>query len=226
MRLDEKSLSKKFEQDLGISLEIAASERGVDLRQLSPREQIRYRSLEGLPRRESWLKGRSALKRLLLRLGEEDDTSEVIFPHGRFSLTHSGRYAVAVGTDSDRLRGIGVDLEVGRSPHPESARFFLTPEERDWINRQRESDRPGHLLRLWTAKESLFKADPGNDETALSDYRMKDPGAWGGTAFVRHRRDVEMRYASSPCGEGWISIAICQRVCEEIPARLRPPLIC
>ncbi len=211
MRLDEKSLSKKFEEDLGIPLAIAASGRSVDPRRLSPRERIRYRALEALPRRESWLKGRSALKRLLLRLGERDDTSEVRFPHPRFSLTHSGRYAVAIGTDSDRLGGIGIDLEVGRSPHPDSARFFLTPEERDWLNRQRESDRPAHLLRLWTVKESLFKADPGNDETGLPDYRMKDPGAWRGTAFVRHGREIEMHYASYPCGEGWISIAIYPR---------------
>jgi 4'-phosphopantetheinyl transferase EntD len=211
MRLDEKSLSKKFEEDLGISVKIAASGRSVDLRQLSPREQVRYRALEALPRRESWLKGRSALKRLLLRLGEGDDTAEVRFPHPRFSLTHSGRYAVAIGTDSDRLGGIGVDLEVGRSPHPDSARFFLTPEERDWLHRQPESDRPAHLLRLWTAKEALFKADPKNDETALPDYRMADPGACRGTAGVRHGREIEMRYASSPCGEGWISIAIYPR---------------
>lgn len=211
MRLDEKRLSKKFEEDLGISLKIAASGRSVDLRQLSPREQVRYRALEALPRRESWLKGRSALKRLLLRLGEGDDTAEVRFPHPRFSLTHSGRYAVAIGTDSDRLGGIGVDLEVGRSPHPDSARFFLTPEECDWISCQKESDRPGHLLRLWTAKEALFKADPKNNETGLPDYRMKNPGAWRGTAFVRHVREIEMRYASSPCGEGWISIAIYPR---------------
>lgn len=211
MRLDEGNLSKKFEEDLGIPLKIAASGKSVDIRRLSPRERVRYRALEALPRRESWLKGRSALKRLLLRLGEGDDTSGVVFPHARFSLTHSGRYAVAIGTDSDRLAGIGVDLEVGRSPHPESARFFLTPEERDWIDRQRESNRPGHLLRLWTAKESLFKADPKNDETGLPDYRMKDPGAWRGTAFVRHGRDVEMRYASYPCGVGWISVAIYPR---------------
>jgi phosphopantetheinyl transferase (holo-ACP synthase) len=211
MRLDEKNLSKKFEEELGIPLKIAASGRNVDIRRLSPREQIRYRALEAFPRRESWLKGRSALKRLLAGFGEGDDTAGVIFPHPRFSLTHSGRYAVAIGTDSDRLGGIGVDLEVGRSPHPESARFFLTPEERDWLNGQGEGDRPGHLLRLWTAKESLFKADPGNGETGLTDYRMKDPGAWRGTAMVRHGREIKMRYASSPCGEGWISIAIYPR---------------
>lgn len=211
MRLDEQRLSKKFEEDLGISVKIAASGRRVDLRQLSPREQVRYRALEAFPRRESWLKGRSALKRLLLRLGEGDDTTAVRFPHPRFSLTHSGRYAVAIGTDSDRLAGIGVDLEVGRSPHPDSARFFLTPEEQAWINRQKESARPAHLLRLWTAKEALFKADPKNDKTGLPDYRIKNPGAWRGTAFVRHGREIEMRYASSPCGEGWISIAIYPR---------------
>ncbi|HZR46993.1 MAG TPA: 4'-phosphopantetheinyl transferase superfamily protein [Candidatus Manganitrophaceae bacterium] len=204
-------MSRKFEEELGIPLTIAASGRGVDLRRLSPRERSRYRALEAFPRRESWLKGRSALKRLLQRFGERDDTAEVCFPHPRFSLTHSGRYAVAIGTDADRLEGIGIDLEVGRSPHPESARFFLTPEEQDWLYDQNESDRPSHLLRLWTVKESLFKADPKNDRTGLPDYRIKDPGARRGIASVRHGRELGMRYASSPCGEGWISIAIYPR---------------
>lgn len=211
MRLDEAHLIRRFGKDLGISLEIAASGERAAVGRLSPRERLRYRALGTFSRRESWLKGRSALKRLLLRLGEGEDTARVRFPHPRLSLTHSGEVAVAVGTDSDRLEGIGVDLEIGRSPHPESARFFLTPEERGWIDRQKAPDRPGHLLRLWTVKESLFKADPGNDETALPDYRMKEPGAWRGTAFVRRGGEIEMRYASFPCGEGWITIAICPR---------------
>ena len=59
-------------------------------------------------------------------IGGSDDTSTLKFPHPRLSLTHSEAWAIAVGTASGKLLGIGVDLEVKSAPKPETARRFLS----------------------------------------------------------------------------------------------------
>jgi acyl carrier protein len=64
---------------------------------------------------------------------------------------------------------------------PGTARFFLGPEEQDWLGRLPERDRNREQLRLWTVKEALFKADPDNHSTVLLDYRV-DPAARSGGA--------------------------------------------
>lgn len=211
MRFDETLLQKQLEEDFGIPLKIASSDRSAAVDRLSLRERARYEALKESPRCESWLKGRAALKRLLSDFVRGEDTSEVAFPNPRFSLTHSGAFAVAVGTDSEGLNGIGVDFEIDRRPHPESGRFFLTEEECDWMRRQKASDRPARLIRLWTVKEALFKADPNNAGALLSDYRIENPAAWRGRAFINHGRTIEILYSSFHCEGGWISMAVYPR---------------
>src|SRR5688500_8593893 len=80
-------------------------------------------------------------------------------------------------------QGVGVDIETGRRPPPRMARFFLTRKERRCLGQPS----PEQLLRLWTVKEALFKADPLNHRRVLADYALDDPLADAGCARVRQK---------------------------------------
>jgi len=216
MPLDERALEKAVEKELGIPLKAAISAQPIEEGQLTPGEQSQLQLLTAARRRASWLKGRSALKRLLSYFGESPETAHLSFPHPRFSLTHSGAYAIAVGTASSHWLGIGIDLELKRISHLGSARFFLNQEERRWLRQQEESLQPAHILRLWTIKEALFKSDPDNPVADLIDYLLEDPARWSGRALVFHQGNpMEIRYFSCPFEEGFLSVAA-------LPRKVRP----
>ncbi len=172
---------------------------------LTPGEKAVLAGLTAPARRESWLRGRAALKRLQAAIGGSEDTSTLKFPHPKVSLTHSETWAIAVGSASPKLLGIGVDLEVKGIPKPETARRFLNPAELVWLRRMDEGDRPGMLHRLWTVKEATFKADPENAGKTLRDYGLADPGFVAGKA---RRGDRVFYYTSFPVPDGFLSVAV------------------
>jgi phosphopantetheinyl transferase len=182
-----------FERELLSEERLTAGERAV------------FETLAAPARRESWLRGRAALKRLQAALGGADDTSTLKFPHPKLSLSHSESWAIAVGSTSPKLLGIGVDLEVKGAPKPEAARRFLNPAELVWLRRMDEGDRPKMLHRLWTVKEATFKADPDNPGKTLRDYGLADPGYVAGKA---RRGDRVFYYASFEVPEGFLSVAV------------------
>ncbi len=100
------------------------------------------------------------------------------------------------------LLGIGLDIETGRPVSRESARFFLSEQE------QAGRDDPKTLLRLWTVKEAIFKADPENDEKILGDYVLENPSEWSGTAYMRGRKCLRFHYSSIEVAGGFLSIAV------------------
>ena len=172
---------------------------------LTAGERAVFATLAAPGRRESWLRGRAALKRLQATLGGADDTSTLKFPHPKLSLTHSETWAIAVGSSSPKLLGIGVDLEVKGVPKPETARRFLNPAELVWLRRMDEADRPKMLHRLWTVKEATFKADPENPGKTLRDYGLADPGFVAGKA---RRGERVFYYTSFEVPDGFLSVAV------------------
>lgn len=208
MLFNEDFLQHEIKKELGIRVRVAISRETIADNRLTPRELQHLKEFEASPRLDSWLRGRSAFKRLLAYFGENEDTSDISFPNSRFSLTHSGDYAVAVGTDSPQLLGIGIDLEVNRLPHPESARFFLSPAESGWVTGLEETVRPMDLLRLWTIKEAVYKSDPDNHRRGLVDYMLEDPRKRSGRTFVPKEKSPEIRYACFPLEHGFLSLAI------------------
>jgi acyl carrier protein len=102
------------------------------------------------------------------------------FPHPRASVTHTGRAGVAAVLVGGSAAGVGVDLEDQPVP-PAAARFYL-----------RDDEPHDDLLRLWTVKEAMFKADPANATRLLRDYRADDPA---------------YRHASSRHLGGWLTVA-------------------
>jgi 4'-phosphopantetheinyl transferase EntD len=211
MHLNADRLARELEDELGIALRVSISSEAVAIDRLTPREQVHLGELATSPRRLSWLNGRSALKSLLNSLGEDEETERIAFPNSRFSLTHSGDFAVALGTASAELRGIGVDLEVNRPLRRETARFFLGEPEQAWVMSFDDSRRTKNLLRLWTIKEALFKSDPRNLERWFTDYRIEAPAANAGRAFVRGEEVQEFRYSCLEVEEGFLSVAVLPR---------------
>jgi 4'-phosphopantetheinyl transferase EntD len=202
------SFTRAFEDEFGVALKVSVSSEAVAIDRLTPSEQVHLDDLATCPRRLSWLKGRSALKCLLSSLGEDQETADIGFPNSRFSLTHSGDFAVALGTASAELRGLGVDLEMNRQLRPETARFFLSEPEQAWVMDFDESLRARTLLRLWTIKEALFKSDPRNSERWYSEYVIEDPAAYSGRAFVRGEEAEEFRYYCFDVQDGFLSVAV------------------
>jgi phosphopantetheinyl transferase len=189
------------------SLPILACVEGTTIAEdrLSAGEREELARLTAPERRESWLRGRAALKRLAGAIGVDADTSAFRFPHPRVSLTHSEAWAVAIGLNSEKVGGIGVDLELKSVPKPETARKFLNPSEMVWLRRMDEGDHPRLLHRLWTVKEALFKADPENPGKSLRDYALADPGFVAGRA---RRGSLQFHYASFEVPEGFLSVAV------------------
>ncbi len=76
------------------------------------------------------------------------------YPQIAFNLSHSGTYAVCALADS----AVGVDMQQHRAVDVAAlAQRYFTPQERQWW--EDGGDREDAFFRLWTAKESLLKAE-------------------------------------------------------------------
>lgn len=203
--IHEESLANALLETFSLPIQACIEKQEVAETRLTPGELADLTRLTAPTRRESWLKGRAALKRLTAAIGLSDDTSALKFPHPGISLTHSEEWAVAIGVQSPKLAGLGIDLEIKSQPKPEAARKFLNPSELVWLRRMDELEHPRLLHRLWTVKEAIFKADPENAGRTLRDYALADPGFKAGKA----RRGPRLfHYASFEVPEGFLSVAV------------------
>jgi 4'-phosphopantetheinyl transferase EntD len=150
-------------------------------RRLTAGEQAILARLKAPARRESWLRGRAALKKLL---GKDFDSAALRFPQPEISLTHAGDVAVAVHCKG--ARGLGVDLEI-RPPSERAARRVLSPAE------FAAAQGPDGWLLFWTIKEACFKADLANQGRTLLDYPVHDP---------------RFHHASTRAYGGWLTVAV------------------
>jgi acyl carrier protein/phosphopantetheinyl transferase (holo-ACP synthase) len=179
--------------------------------ELTAGEAARLAELHSPRGRRLWLTARHALRRALVATGRPADTSAHRFPSPVASLSHAGEVAVAAVllADADGVTGLGVDVELGRCPDPRTAPLFLTAAELSWLDGLSVPRRPAELLRLWTAKEALFKADPDNDGRMLRDYATAWPAARHG--WATRRGGGEFRYASFTLPRGALTVAL--RLC-------------
>jgi len=185
----------RFSTELGVPVSLATADEPLPLESLTPGELSALRSLRSDAARQHWLLGRSALKTLV-----QQDTSRLQFPHPELSVTHAGGIAVAVRSAA-KLSGIGVDFEPWRAEvHPRMADFFLRPAEHTVVHTARD------LVRLWTIKEALFKAQPGNGECVLLDFELADPASNCGTASGPG--GSTLHYVSADVGVGALSVAV------------------
>lgn len=76
-------------------------------------------------------------------------------PVQQFSLSHSGDWAVCALADAP----VGIDVERVRSVRADAlARRYFTPQEAALLAAMPEAEREIAFFRLWTAKESVLKA--------------------------------------------------------------------
>ncbi len=155
---------------------------------------------------------REALRRVLVLLGREPRVTGHTFPHRTVSLTHCPAGGAAAVVDEPVLPevvGVGIDLETDRPLPRRAARYFCTAEELAFVDALPPTDRPAQLLRLWTAKEALFKSDPDNAHSALRRYQLPTPAAAGGVANRRGgARRLAFVYASRRWGTEQLSVAL------------------
>ncbi len=149
--------------------------------------------------------GRNALLSVSKRLGLSLDIDALRFPHPHFSLSHSGGTGAAIAwTGTDNFAGIGIDIERKREIDPRSARFFLREEERFDLKHSQDN-----LLRLWTVKEALFKADPDNRDQGVRDYIVDSAHRMLGKA--RHiKTGRTFLYQSERTEFGFLTVALAQ----------------
>jgi 4'-phosphopantetheinyl transferase EntD len=197
---DEARIAAELSEALGLPLLARVRREGVAAGRLSAAERRIVAAFGAASRREDWLRGRHALKDLLAELALPEDTSALRLPHARVSLTHSGGVAIAIGTPTEAVSGIGVDLEIAREPREGTEKFFLAARERRWLDACPLDARPRERLRLWTLKEALFKADPGNADRRYGDYELADPAAHRGACGPA-------RYACFVTESGFLSAA-------------------
>ncbi len=91
---------------------------------------------------------------------KQEDATQLVMPHARYSLTHCLNTVAAVANRLRHAMGTGIDLEYGRSMSSSAAKFFLTHKEQLNVNSSDNVSR--QLLRLWTVKEAIYKADLDN----------------------------------------------------------------
>ena len=80
--------------------------------------------------------------------------------------------------------------------------------ERAWLDTLPSERRDAELLRLWTAKEALYKADPTQGESIVAEYVLASPGdeiTTGGRRDSTHHATVtSLRQIGAV-----LSVAIC-----------------
>jgi 4'-phosphopantetheinyl transferase EntD len=106
--------------------------------------------------------GRRAAHRALIAAGIDARDPILRGPRGQplwpagivGSITHAAEHAGAVVAPRIHTEGVGLDLEsMGRNVGPELAKMICTPEESAWVGGD-----VSRLLRLFSAKEAIFKA--------------------------------------------------------------------
>jgi len=186
---------EQMTERLQVHLYIALCDTPLAWTALSIREQVQLGAFCIAERRRHWWLGRSALKQVLAQLGQPVETSDITFPNPCLSLSHSGDHALAVGT-CDSLKGLGIDLELGRGPCREAAPLFLSEREHLAWQRVPETQQVPLLRRLWCIKEAAFKANPHNRNTLLGDYTLEDIHAGSGRVISTTNTDLIIDYTS------------------------------
>ena len=203
MRRLERSLSDDLGRDLGRDIVLAITDTPLDRAELTSGERTGLSRLGSAERTAEWLRGRAALRSVLAERNESLDSSGLRFPNARYSLAHSDELAVAVGAHAC---GVGVDFEHFKPMREQAARFFLTDRERTWIGSLPGGERSVELLRLWTVKEALFKADVRNTRRTLRDYCVLEP--WVVSGFAWAPDYAPQRYTTRRTAGGFLTVAI------------------
>lgn len=148
---------------------------------LTPAERIEAARIRSERRRDEWILGRIAAKRLAIDLGLCESPRDCAIPSRgvkprlllggepsplELSISHSGPLAAAALDQ----RPVGIDIQMKRRIDPRSTRFFLRDDEAVLATDPDE----GVLLDLWSAKEAALKASGARLYREISLERSGD----------------------------------------------------
>ena len=171
---------------------------------LSVSERSALQGMTSVVRKNEYLLGRGALKDILQALGKSTDTAALQWPSGFCSLSHSHGHAVAVGLPSDS--GIGVDLQLNRTPAAQMADRILSEDTLAYWNLAEEDEKASMLQRFWTVNEAVYKASAAPQPAYFRHYRMDDPASLDSTVRIQGI-DCRYRVQSAQVPGGYISLA-------------------
>ena len=202
-------MNKTFSHWSGKNVLLTTCDQPLPLSQLSLNERKVYDSFLTQSRKTDWLKGRNALKDLLLKNGRSTDTQRLNFPNQAFSLTHNDGMAIAIAMDD--VAGVGVGFEAWHKVKAKMVSWFLTNPEQSWLSTLSTARYDKEFVRLWTVKEALFKAAMNNQQLGFVDFQLDKPSAMAGKAVVNNHPNWQLRYKCIVNDAGALSVAFCQR---------------
>ncbi len=170
-------------------------------------EAARLVEIHSEKRRVEYVLGRYALKEALVKIGHESDTSIITWPSPYCSLSHSEGHAIAVS--STAVAGIGIDVQLNKSPSFSVADRILSEQTLDYWQQLPEPDKAKTLQRLWTANEAVYKACVAPQPAYFRHYRLHAPGLMESEASIDGTPYQFMVY-SAELANGFVSLAIRQ----------------
>lgn len=157
--------------------------------------------------RRDWIASRTAIKELLGD-SEQIDLLNLSFPTPGLSITHTHEIGLAAKTANPDYF-IGIDYEVGRTAPQETARFYLTQKEQNWLFDGHFDD--WDLLRIWTIKEAVFKSDlKNNANRQLRDYELESFHLDKGEVFALNDVSSRFKFYNTTHNDGALSISVAQ----------------
>ena len=178
-----------------------------DIETLTFDEKNRMSEFGSEKRKVEYILGRFALKDVLACINHDADTSTIAWPSAFCSLSHSEGNAVAVA--SIAVSGIGIDLQLNRTPSFEMADRILSGPTLAFWQQLPDSDKAKTLQRLWTANEAIYKACPAPQPANFRHYRVHSPDLMESQASIDITPYQFIVY-SAELANGFISIAIRQ----------------
>jgi 4'-phosphopantetheinyl transferase EntD len=179
----------------------------TDVETFTLSEKIRMREFGSEKRKTEYILGRYALKDALACIGHDADTSTITWPSGVCSLSHSEGNAVAVA--SLVVSGIGIDLQLNRTPSFEVAERILSGPTLAYWRQLPEADKAKTLQRLWTANEAIYKACPAPQPAYFRHYRLHTPELMQSEASIDNT-DLQFKVFSAELLNGFVSLAVRQ----------------
>lgn len=156
-------------------------------------------------RKLEYILGRFALKNVLGKIGCDTDTSLIAWPSSFCSLSHSDAHAVAVSCLGGS--GIGVDMQLNKTPPFAMADRILSGQTLDYWQQLSDLAKAKYLQRFWTANEAIYKACPAPQPAYFRHYRLQTPELMQSDASIDNT-DLQFKVFSAELPNGFVSLAV------------------
>ena len=152
-----------------------------ELREVSEYRKNKVERLIGDDKKKQSLACGLLLKECLRRLDIDEKTAKYFvgengkpsfkdYPQVKFSLSHSGRYAVCVLSGSE----IGCDVQEIKEPDFKTMEKFFSDGEKKFLGRLSETEKKDAFFSVWARKESFIKARGDNLISSFKRFSVCD----------------------------------------------------